>query len=81
MNRIITLGIITCSLTIGAISACQSTEEVAEINPSTEEVVEVKLIDNIDEPRGYCLDVAGGRGTKAPIEKGLQAHTCYDYTC
>ena len=80
MNRIITLGIITCGLTFGAISACQSTEQVAEIDPSTEDIVEIKLIDNIDEPRGYCLDVAGGRGTKAPVEKGLQAHTCYDYT-
>lgn len=90
MNIIRILSVIACSLTIGTISACQSTEEVGKnnpsteesggINPSTEELVEVKLIDDIDEPRGYCLDIAGGRGTKAPVEKGLQAHTCYDYT-
>ena len=90
MNRIITLGIVACSLSVGALSACQSTEEVAEIdppkdsvvntNPSTENLVEIRLIDDIDESRGYCLDIAGGRGTKAPVEKGLQAHTCYDYT-
>ncbi len=90
MNKIFTLGVIACILTVGTISACQSTEEVAKIdpsteeagesNPATEELVEIKLLDDIDEPRGYCLDIAGGRGTKAPVEKGLQAHTCYDYT-
>jgi hypothetical protein len=44
------------------------------------ELVEIRLIDDIDEARGYCLDIAGGRGTSAPLDKGLQAHTCYDYT-
>ncbi|TXR53890.1 ricin-type beta-trefoil lectin domain protein [Reinekea thalattae] len=43
------------------------------------ELVEVRLVDNIDESRGYCLDVAGGQGKNAPVERGLQAHTCYDY--
>jgi len=47
---------------------------------SAETLVEVRLASNIDESRGYCLDIAGGRGTKAPLDKGLQAHTCYDYT-
>ena len=45
-----------------------------------EELVEIRLIDNVDEPRGYCLDIAGGRGRNAPLNRGLQAHTCYDYT-
>jgi hypothetical protein len=44
-----------------------------------EKLVEIRLIDDIDEARGYCLDIAGGRGTNAPLDKGLQAHTCYDY--
>ncbi len=44
------------------------------------ELVEIKLIEPIDEARGYCLNIAGGRGTNAPLDKGLQAHTCYDYT-
>jgi len=47
---------------------------------ASEKLVEIRLIDNIDEERGYCLDIAGGKGTKAPVERGLQAHTCYDYT-
>jgi len=41
--------------------------------------VELRLVADLDEPRGYCLDVAGGQGKSAPIERGLQAHTCYDY--
>ena len=44
------------------------------------DLVEVRLVDNLDDSRGYCLDIAGGRGTDAPLDKGLQAHTCYDYT-
>jgi len=47
---------------------------------SAQELVEIKLVDEIDESRGYCLDIAGGRGKDAPLDKGLQAHTCYDYT-
>lgn len=46
----------------------------------TEELVEIMLVDEIDEPRGYCLDIAGGKGANAPLDKGLQAHTCYHYT-
>ena len=38
------------------------------------------LVADIDEERGYCPDIAGGRGADAPLDKGLQAHTCYDYT-
>ncbi len=46
---------------------------------SSAAVVEVMLTAKLDEDRGYCLDIAGGRGTKAPVERGLQAHTCYHY--
>ena len=34
----------------------------------------------MDEPRGYCLDIIGGEGVNAPLDKGLQAHTCYNYS-
>lgn len=47
---------------------------------SEENVAEVMLISNLDESRGYCLDIAGGQGKQAPVERGLQAHTCYNYT-
>ncbi|MEL6965183.1 MAG: ricin-type beta-trefoil lectin domain protein, partial [Pseudomonadota bacterium] len=38
------------------------------------------LVDELDEARGYCLDIAGGPGKNSPLDKGLQAHTCYHYT-
>ncbi len=47
---------------------------------SADKLVEVMLADKLDEPRGYCLDIAGGKGKRAPLDKGLQAHTCYNYT-
>lgn len=43
-------------------------------------LVEVTLVSKLDEDRGYCLDIAGGKGRDAPLDKGLQAHTCYNYT-
>jgi len=43
-------------------------------------VVEIMLAANLDDARGYCLDIAGGKGISAPLDKGLQAHTCYHYT-
>lgn len=47
---------------------------------SAENLVEVQLTDRLDDARGYCLDIAGGQGKNAPLDKGLQAHTCYNYT-
>lgn len=70
MNKKVILSVIV----LGAASA------LPLMSYSAEDLVEIRLISNIDESRGYCLDIAGGKGTKAPVEKGLQAHTCYDYT-
>ena len=42
------------------------------------ESVEVYIRDQLDEPRGYCLDIKGYK-LKAKINNGLQAHTCYSY--
>lgn len=55
-----------------------ASESVTEI--ATESLVEIMLADNLDDERGYCLDIAGGRGADAPLDRGLQAHTCYHYT-
>lgn len=43
-------------------------------------IAEVMLSSPLDDSRGYCLDIAGGQGENAPVERGLQAHTCYNYT-
>lgn len=45
-----------------------------------ESIAEIMLASKLDESRGYCIDIAGGQGANAPIERGLQAHTCYNYT-
>jgi len=47
---------------------------------AAENTVEVMLASNLDDARGYCLDIAGGKGIDAPLDKGLQAHTCYHYS-
>ena len=46
--------------------------------PVAAELVEIHLIDLLDEDRGYCLDIKGFK-SRAKIERGLQAHTCYSY--
>ena len=41
-------------------------------------LVEIKLINNLDDKRGFCIDIKGHK-SRAKIERGLQAHTCYSY--
>ena len=40
--------------------------------------VEIYLLNQLDDPRGFCIDIKGHK-SKAQINKGLQAHTCYSY--
>jgi hypothetical protein len=40
--------------------------------------VEVYLINQIDEQRGYCIDIKGYK-LRAEVNRGIQAHTCYSY--
>ena len=49
------------------------------ITPSqTDDNVEVYLLNQLDDPRGFCIDIKGHK-LKAQINKGLQVHTCYSY--
>ena len=49
------------------------------ITPSqADDNVEVYLLNQLDDPRGFCIDVRGHK-FKAQIDKELQAHTCYSY--
>lgn len=45
---------------------------------TVEETVEVYLLNQLDDHRGYCIDIKGYK-SKAQVNKGLQAHTCYSY--
>lgn len=67
MKTLFTASMMTLGLILGAAST------------QAAELVEIRLVDNIDDERGYCVDIAGGRGADAPLDKGLQAHNCYDY--
>ncbi len=42
------------------------------------ELVEVVLLDRLDDPRGYCLDILGYK-QRARLDRGLQGHSCYSY--
>ena len=41
-------------------------------------LVEIKLLNNLDDKRGFCIDIKGHKSS-AKIDKGLQTHTCYSY--
>ena len=41
-------------------------------------LVEIKLLDNLDDKRGFCIDIKGHK-FKAKIKRGIQVHTCYSY--
>ena len=41
-------------------------------------IVEIYFLDLMDDQRGFCIDIRGHK-SKAKIDSGLQAHTCYSY--
>ncbi|MDC0196588.1 RICIN domain-containing protein [Gammaproteobacteria bacterium] len=43
-----------------------------------DELVEVYLINKVDDQRGYCIDIKGYK-SKAKVNRGVHAHTCYSY--
>ena len=49
---------------------------IAPLMPSADEPVEIVLIDSLDEPRGFCLDILGYQEQANPLG-GAQVHTCY----
>jgi hypothetical protein len=42
------------------------------------EIVEIYSLNEIDENRGFCIDIRGHK-SKAKVNRGLQTHTCYSY--
>ena len=45
---------------------------------SEDHLVELKLLNNLDDQRGFCIDIKGYK-FKAKISRGIQAHSCYSY--
>ena len=48
-----------------------------EENKETENV-EIFLINNLNDTRGFCIDIKGSK-QNANVNSGLQSHTCYSY--
>ena len=48
------------------------------IIPQNNQKVEIYLIDNLDDSRGYCLDMKGYK-ENADTSRNMQVHTCYSY--
>lgn len=46
--------------------------------PQNNEKVEIYLIDNLDDSRGFCLDMRGYKDN-ADTSRNMQVHTCYSY--
>jgi hypothetical protein len=47
-------------------------------NIVTGNLVEIYSLDQMDEPRGFCIDIRGYK-SRAKTNSGLQVHTCYSY--
>ena len=41
-------------------------------------LVEIKLLNNFGDKRGFCIDIKGYK-FRAKIKRGIQVHTCYSY--
>ena len=62
--------------------SCEKQSEVDVLEPLEErgfaETVEVYLLNNLNDTRGFCIDMTGYK-TNADVNKALQAHSCYSY--
>ena len=64
------------------LSSCDKQSEVGVVEPLEErgfaETVEVYLLNNLNDTRGFCIDMTGYK-TNADVNKALQTHSCYSY--
>ena len=59
--------------------SCNSESQQNDVQPTpVQETVEVYLLNNLNDSRGYCIDMMGYK-TNADVNKSLQAHSCYSY--
>ena len=64
------------------LTSCNKQSEADVVEPGEEtaypETAEVYLLNNLNDTRGFCLDMTGYK-TNADVNKPLQAHSCYSY--
>ena len=58
--------------------SCNNESSDENIFPLNEETIEIYLLNNLNDTRGYCIDMMGYKNN-ADISKSLQAHSCYSY--
>jgi len=68
---------IQTSIRLAAVTAAALAIMAVGVTPARAATLsELRLISNLDEPRGYCVDMMGSK-TEAKTTSPLQAHSCY----
>ena len=64
------------------LSSCDKQSEIDVVESLEKrgfaETVEVYLLNNLNDTRGFCIDMTGYK-TNADVNKALQTHSCYSY--
>ncbi len=74
----ISLLFISCSKTVESDFINKVDDSISETELLSEDFYEIYLLEELDESRGYCIDIKGSKLNADP-DNGLQAHTCYSY--
>ena len=74
----ISLLFISCSKNSESNSINEDENLASETEQVSNEYYEIYLLEQLNENRGYCIDIKGSKLNADP-DNGLQAHTCYSY--
>ena len=74
----ISLLFISCSKNSESNSINEDESLASETEKVSNEYYEIYLLEQLNENRGYCIDIKGSKLNADP-DNGLQAHTCYSY--
>ena len=74
----ISLLFISCSKNSESNSSNEDESLASETEQISNDYYEIYLLEQLNENRGYCIDIKGSKLNADP-DNGLQAHTCYSY--
>ena len=74
----ISLLLISCSKNSESNSSNENETLASETEQVSNDYYEIYLLEQLNENRGYCIDIIGSKLNADP-DNGLQAHTCYSY--
>ena len=75
---LISLLFISCSKNSESNSSNEDESIASEAAQVSNDYYEIYLLEQLNENRGYCIDIKGSKLNADP-DNGLQAHTCYSY--